>query len=200
MLRLLLLLAPLTLAAPSPPAVSTPSPPAVSTPTAKALSPKELFDSRAAAWKGVRTQKLAEMRSLVKAFESQPHIAQGLQQDWRRHLEWQAMQMGLARKLMENQAEAVKDGLIDEARRDLHNAKLDRMVAERLFFLWGNTVATEWNGRLEGAAKVLKVPGYPFAVSPSQEEFDAHSSKDFLPVYDKEEKRMKTISLDEAAK
>lgn len=168
--------------------------------TAKVLSGKELFDARAAGWKELRTSRLEEHRAMLKAFADQPQIVSGLQREWRGHLEWQAMQMALVKGLKDNQDEAVKDGVIDEARRDLHNGKLDRLVSERLLFLWGNTAPSKWNSLFEGVAKLRKVPGYPFPVYPSKKEFDSYSSKDFLPVYEKAEKRMKTMSLDEAAK
>lgn len=162
-------------------------------------SGKERFELAVQNWKETRSRRLTEQRALVKAFAEQPQIVLGLRQDWGGHLEWQAMQMSLAKSLKENQEEAVKDGIIDAARRDVHNARLDRVVAERLLLLWGNTVPSRWNSRFEKVAKVLKVPGYPFPVYPSKKEYDAFSSKDFLPVYEKAEKRMKQITLDEAA-
>lgn len=168
-------------------------------PAAPASKGKELFDESVASWKEVRTRRLLELRALVKALKGQPPIVAGLWEDWARDLDRQSVQLGLARTLKENQDQAAADGVIDAARRDLHKARLDRLLSERLLLQWGNSVPARWNFRLEGVVKTLKVPGYPFPVYPSQKEYDAYSTKDFVPVYEKGEKRMKTVGLEEPA-
>lgn len=177
----------------APPPSSPPKAPA------KAASGKALFDERAAAWKTVYGRRVAELNAMAKALEGQPAIVEGLRKDWNGDVERQATQLALAQTLVDNQNDAFKDGVIDIARRDLHIKRLARAATERLLLLWGNTVPARWNFRLEGVAKVMKVPGYPFPVYPSQKEYDAFSTKDFVPVYEKAEKRMKTVGLDEPA-
>ena len=163
------------------------------------LEGKALFDARAAAWREVRGIRQKELGAMVAALKSQPAIVAGLLKDWKSDMSNEASQVGLAKTLAENQFEAARDGVVDASRRDVHVARLDRLLSERLFFLWGHTVPARWNFRLEGVAKVLKVPGYPFSLFPTKAEYEAFATKDFVPVYEKSEGRMKSVGLEEPA-
>ena len=109
-------------------------------------------------------------------------------------------QLKLYRSLAANQKLALQDGVITREVFDKHIARLDRMMNERLYYLWGHSLPGEWNAVLAELPKAKRPSFHPIPVSPSQEDWERFRLKDHTPIYEKDEKRMRTVKPDEAGR
>lgn len=160
--------------------------------TAKPAAERERYESSVTGWKDSRKAVQDILDRLRTELRSRPLALQAVDQLVRRWRQKQSLQNGLHKKLVENQAEAYSAGVIDRERHDIHVAKLDRLLAERMLILWGHDAPSELNEALKSVADKASLQGYPYAVYPSMETFEKFQLKDFVPIYDKAEKRMKT--------
>lgn len=160
--------------------------------TAKPAAERERYEAGVTGWKESRRAVQEILSRLPSALRSRPPALQAVDQLVRRWRQNQSLQNGLHKKLVENQNEALSAGVIDRERHDIHVAKLDRLLAERMLILWGHDAPSELNEALKSLADGVALQGYPYAVYPSTETFEKFQLKDFVPIYDKAEKRMKT--------
>lgn len=160
--------------------------------TAKPAAQRERYESSVTGWKDSRKAVQEILNRLRAELQRRPLALQAVDQLVRRWRQKQALQNGLHKKLVENQDEALSAGVIDRARHDIHVAKLDRLLAERMLVLWGHDAPSELNEALKSLADGAALKGFPYAVYPSTETFERFQLKDFVPIYDEAEKRMKT--------
>lgn len=159
---------------------------------APALSGKALFEARMTAWKDSRKAVQEILDRLRVSLRDRPLALQSVDQLVTRWRQNQGLQRALHKKLVENQGDALADGVINQERHDLHVAKLNRLLEERMLILWGHDAPFELNAALKAESAVTPLKGYPFPVYPKREDWEKFQMKDFVPVYDKAEKQMKT--------
>lgn len=160
---------------------------------AAGADPAGAFAAEARAWRDHYNKRTSQIQLLSVALKDDKAALEAAKGRYDSAARMHQTQLKLYKSLVRNQEEALKDGVITQEVLDKHLSRLNRMMDERLYFLWGHSLAAGWNESLAKLPKARRPSFYPLPVRPSQEEWDRFRLRDYTPFYEKTEKRMKTV-------
>jgi len=170
-----------------------PAPPPASAPPA---DPQAVFNESALRWRERYDQRTLDRTALLKSLGKAP-AAKAIDRHYQDAVQFHQRQLKLYRSLVKNQKEALKDGVLTREVYERHLARLERMMNERLLYLWGSVLPSRWNAVLQTLPKASRPPGTPFEVYPSEQDYRRCQLKDHTPIYEKEKKQLRVVRPDE---
>ncbi|MEK7656896.1 MAG: hypothetical protein AAB412_04015 [Elusimicrobiota bacterium] len=160
--------------------------------------PAEAFRERAQEWREHYNRRTSQRQLLNEALKDDKTTLASLAERYDSAVRMHQTQLKLYRSLAANQKLALQDGVITREVFGKHIARLDRMMNERLYYLWGHSLPEDWNAVLAKLPKAKRPSFHPLPVSPSQEDWERFRLKDHTPIYEKAEKSMRTVRPGEA--